>query len=167
MHHSRAIIVSTAVSLAMSGATSVSAATNTVVATSSATIYTPITLTALLNMDFATIVANSTGGAIVLDPVTNISCATGMTCLGTGAPATLTITASDASAVVVTYPPSAALISPGLPMAAAIQFPGGSGTSVPLVGGSATIKFGATLNVNPNQTPGTYSGLFSVTVDYP
>lgn len=32
--------------------------------------------------------------------------------------------------------------------------------------GAASLSVGATLNVAPNQTPGTYSGTFSVTVNY-
>ena len=36
----------------------------------------------------------------------------------------------------------------------------------PLTGGSAVVDFGAILTVNPNQAPGTYSGVFSVNVNY-
>lgn len=43
---------------------------------------------------------------------------------------------------------------------------GGSGAIVHLAGGSAVVKFGARLHINPGQVPGNYSGDFMVTLQY-
>jgi Domain of unknown function (DUF4402) len=45
-----------------------------------------------------------------------------------------------------------------------VSSPPGTGTLSG--GGTQSIRIGATLIVGPNQTPGAYSGAFSVTVNY-
>jgi Mat/Ecp fimbriae major subunit len=132
-----------------------------------ARIYQPIHFAVLLELDFGTVVSDPTGGTIVLDPATNTrDCAGGsLVCTGSFSWSRLQLTGSDAT-VVVTYAPNFTLTGPGDPITAELDFPGGSGTSVALTGGSTTIELGAKLHVNPNQVPGPYSGLFSVDVNY-
>jgi Mat/Ecp fimbriae major subunit len=136
-------------------------------ATATAQVYRPIQFAVLLELDFGTIIANSAGGTIVLDPATaSRDCAGGsLTCVGSFSWSRLQLTGSDAN-VSVTYAPSFTLTGPGDPISAELDFPGGSGTVVALTGGSKTIELGARLHVNPSQIAGTYSGIFSVDVDY-
>jgi Domain of unknown function (DUF4402) len=136
-------------------------------ATSHATIYRPSTLASLLDLNFGSIVTGTAGGQISLDVASaSRTCAPGMACSGAFAFATLSITGSNAT-VQVTYVPNIQLTGPGAPMDVAINFPGGSGALVTLVSNAATIEFGATLTVNPNQAGGDYAGQFSVDVNYP
>jgi hypothetical protein len=129
-------------------------------------VYEDIQFSILLDMDFGTIVSNSTGGTVHLDPVNNDrSCPSTMTCTGAFAFSELQLTGSDAN-VSVTYDPSFNLTGPGAPILVEPEFPGGSGTVVPLTGGSAVFKFGAQVHINPNQQPGAYNGVFTVDVSY-
>jgi Domain of unknown function (DUF4402) len=146
---------------------STSAQANDITATTRGIIYRPTTLASLLDLDFGTIVASTTGGQVQLDaPGSTRNCDPALVCLGGYNFATLILTGSDAI-VQVTYAPTVQLLGPGAPMNVALQFPGGSGALVPIVSNIAIIKFGALLDVNPNQLDGTYSATFSVNVDYP
>ena len=149
------------------GLASAPAHAETAAASSLATVYRPSTLASLLDLNFGTIVANSTGGVVDLDVNSSSRlCQPGLACSGGYAFATLQLTGSNAI-VVVTYDPVIQLTGPGDPMNVLIQFPGGSGALVPITNNSTTIQFGALLTVNPSQLPGDYSGLFSVNVNYP
>jgi hypothetical protein len=136
-------------------------------ADANARLYRPIQFAVLLELEFGSIVSDPAGGTIVLDPVSGTrDCAGGtLICTGGFSWSRLQLTGSDAT-VVVTYDPSFTLTGPGAPISAEIDFPGGSGTSVLLTGGSKTIELGAKLHVNSNQAPGAYSGVFSVDVNY-
>jgi hypothetical protein len=59
------LLATTGLLLAGGGATS--AAAQSVTAASSAKIYTPTTLTSLLNMNFGSVVAGAAGGDVILD----------------------------------------------------------------------------------------------------
>jgi Mat/Ecp fimbriae major subunit len=133
----------------------------------SAKVYRPINFAVLLELDFGSIVAGPAGGTVTLNPASAIrDCAGGsLVCAGTFSWSKLQLTGSDAT-VVVTYSPDFTLTGPGAPILAELDFPGGSGTAVALSGGSTTIDIGAKLHVNANQVSGTYSGIFSVDVNY-
>jgi hypothetical protein len=117
--------------------------------------------------DFGTVVSNSTGGVVHLDTSDGSrDCAGGsLTCTGIFNFARLQLTGTDAN-VLVTYSPSLQLTGPGSPILVEPEFVGGQGAIVQLTGGSAAFEFGAKLHVNPGQTPGTYSGIFTVDVSY-
>lgn len=136
-------------------------------ADATARIYEEIRFAVLLELDFGSIVATPAGGTVTLDPTTNSrDCASGtLVCSGSFSWSRLSLTGSD-SIVEVTYAPSFTLTGPGAPISAELQFPGGSGTTVALTGGSTTIDIGARLHVNPDQVPGEYAGEFSVDVNY-
>ncbi len=136
-------------------------------ATASVEIYEKIQFAILLEMDFGTVVSNSTGGVVHLDTSDGSrDCAGGsLTCTGIFNFARLQLTGTDAN-VLVTYSPSLQLTGPGSPILVEPEFVGGQGAIVQLTGGSAAFEFGAKLHVNPGQTPGTYSGIFTVDVSY-
>lgn len=154
-----------ALATAAMGATTAHAETAS--AASKAKLYRPINFAVVLELDFGSIVSGPAGGTVVLDPATGTrDCAGGtLVCTGSFSWSRLSLTGSDAN-VRVTYAPTFTLVGPGAPIAAELDFPGGSGAVVSLSGGSRTIDIGAKLHIAPNQVPGNYTGLFSVNVDY-
>ena len=130
-------------------------------------VYEQIQFAILLEMDFGTVVSNAVGGVVHLDTSDGSrDCARGsLTCTGVFNFARLQLSGSDAN-VRVTYAPSLQLNGPGSPILVEPEFVGGQGAVVQLTGGSAAFEFGAKLHVNPAQTPGTYSGVFTVDVSY-
>lgn len=66
----------------------------------------------------------------------------------------------------VNFDPSFQLTGPGQPIVAEPLFPGGPGAVVHLTGGFTVVNFGARIVVNPGQAPGSYSGDFSVYLEY-
>jgi Domain of unknown function (DUF4402) len=136
-------------------------------ASASLQVYEQIQFAILLEMDFGTVVSNPVGGVVHLDTSDGSrDCAGGsLTCTGTFNFARLQLSGSDAN-VRVTYDSSLQLSGPGAPITVEPEFVGGQGAVVQLTGGSAAFEFGAKLNVNPGQAPGTYSGIFTVDVSY-
>jgi Domain of unknown function (DUF4402) len=136
-------------------------------ASSRATIYRPMTLASLLDLNFGTVVTDGTGGVVNLDVGSaSRSCDPGLSCSNTFAFATLMLTGSNTT-VQVNYNPIVQLTGPGTPMDVNIQFPGGPGALVTITNNATNIAFGALLTVNPNQADGDYAGNFSVDVVYP
>lgn len=120
----------------------------------------------LLDMDFGKIAVAGVGGVVELDPqTTNRTCDPGIVCVGTYAVSRLEVSGSDAN-IQVTFDPTFELTGPGDPIVAEPVFPGGSGAIVHLAGGSAVVNFGARLHINNGQAPGTYTGTFSVNLEY-
>ncbi|MEH6790561.1 DUF4402 domain-containing protein [Parasphingorhabdus sp.] len=141
------------------------AAAETASADSKAQILRPIQFAVLLELDFGNIIANSSGGSVVLDPLSSSrNCGT-LVCTGAFSWSRLAITGSDAM-VDISYAPLFYLTGPGAPIGAQLTYPGGSGSQIEMTGGSAEVQFGAILHVNPDQVPGAYSGQFAVDVNY-
>lgn len=120
----------------------------------------------LLDMDFGQIAVGGAGGTVELNPYTSgRTCDPGIVCVGTYGVSELQVSGSDAD-IQVTFDPTFELTGPGDPIVAEPQFPGGSGSIVHLTGGSAVVKFGARLHINPMQMPGSYTGTFAVNLQY-
>ncbi len=132
---------------------------------SAAEVYDPIQFAVLLELNFGSIVANSTGGDIVLDPADGTRDCGALICAGTFSWSKLALTGSDAT-VEMTYAPLFYLTGPGDPIGAELTYPGGSGSTVDIVGGSAEVEFGSILHINPDQVQGEYQGQFEVDVFY-
>lgn len=162
----RRLVVSVSIGAASTLAAPAQAA-DTESANAALTIYEQIQFAILLEMDFGTVVSNTAGGVVHLDTSDGSrDCAGGsLTCTGVFNFARLQLSGSDAN-VRVTYAPSLQLNGPGAPILVEPEFVGGQGAVVQLTGGSAAFEFGAKLHVNPAQTPGTYSGVFTVDVSY-
>jgi hypothetical protein len=132
----------------------------------SAKVNQPITLASLLDMHFGHIVANATGGNVTLATATGTRiCSPGLICTGAYGFAKLIVSGSNGS-VQVTHDPVYHLTGPGQDMDVTLDFPGGSGAILTLVTNYLEVDFGANIAVNPNQTPGDYSGLITVNVNY-
>ena len=125
-----------------------------------------IQVAVLLDMDFGKIVVNGLGGVVVIDPnAGSRTCDPTLICVGSFGTSELQLTGSDAS-VQVNFDPTFQLTGPGAPITAEPNFPGGPGAVVTISGGTKVVKFGAKLTINPGQTPGIYTGQFSVNLEY-
>ncbi len=135
-------------------------------ATSQAQVLEEIQFAVLLDMDFGKIAVGGAAGTVDLDPnAGSRTCDPTVVCVGTFAMSRLQLSGSDAS-VMVNFDPTFLLTGPGQPIVAEPQFPGGPGAVINMTGGAAVVNFGARLHINANQAPGSYSGQFSVNLEY-
>ena len=156
--------------VAMAGGTALSLAApahaETANGTSTVSVYRPITLASLLDMHFGHIVASASGGNVTLATATGTRlCDGALVCSGSYGFAKLIVSGTN-GVVQVTYDPVYHLTGPGQDMPVTLDFPGGSGSLLTIASNTLEVDFGATVYVNPNQTPGDYSGLISINDDY-
>jgi hypothetical protein len=139
-------------------------------ANATATIITPIGITNSTPLAFGNVAANPTlTGTVVITPA-GVRTATGGATLpavtGTFGVATFTVTGEGTSTYAITLPASATLTGTPSGTMTVDNFastPSGTGT---LAAGTQNITVGGTLNVGAAQAAGSYTGTFSVTVNY-
>lgn len=131
---------------------------------------TPISLSKSSDLSFGSLALTSpAGGSVIIAPATGVRTVTGglyPSASGGGAAATFTVTGAAGSTFLIMLPASLPLTGPGTAMTVDTF---GSSLPSPAIlgpGGTLNLQVGATLQVNPNQAPGTYTGTFSVTVAY-
>ncbi len=130
------------------------------------TLLAPISISVGANMDFGTMVPTGIpGGTVTVTPAGAISSVNVDLFGGFPAAAAFDVTGASGQAYFITLPSSATLTSGGDTMNVD-TFNHDAGASPSLVGGSDTFNVGATLHVGPTQAAGTYSGTFTVTVNY-
>lgn len=137
-------------------------------ATASAQVLEEIQFAVLLDMNFGRIAVRNpaVGGEVVIDPSsTSRTCDPSLVCTGSWAVSRLELSGSEAY-VQVNFDPTFQLTGPGQPIDAEPLFPGGPGAVVHLTGGFTVVNFGARIVINPGQTPGDYSGDFTVHLEY-
>ena len=127
-----------------------------------------ISLSNTASLGFGEAFIGSTLGTVVVTPAGARSATGGVTLGSSGSAggASFTVTGVPLLTYSITLPSSATLAAGGstITVNSFTSSPSGSG-SLPL-GGSQVLRVGATLRVGANQTPGSYSGTFSVTVAY-
>ncbi len=129
-------------------------------------IFAPISISAGGDMDFGTMVPTGTAGTVTVTPAGARSSVDVDLFGGFPAAASFDVTGEKDSNYSITFPSSATLTSGGNTMTID-TFIDDAGASPQLSGsGSDTFNVGATLNVGATQASGTYSGTFSVTVNY-
>ncbi len=131
-----------------------------------ATLLAPISISSSGDMDFGDMITTGTAGTVTVTPAGVRTCSPEVDCFG-GFPsaAAFDVTGEGASTYSITLPSSATLTSGGDTMTID-TFNHDAGGTPTLSGGSDTFNVGATLNVGATQAGGTYSGTFSVTVNY-
>ena len=129
------------------------------------TIAAPISISSSGDMDFGTMVTTGTAGTVTVTPAGARTCSAEVDCLGGFPAAAFDVTGEAANTYSITLPSSATLTSGGDTMTID-TFTDDAGATPTLSGGSDTFNVGATLNVGATQASGTYSGTFSVTVNY-
>ena len=139
-------------------------------ATGSATVITPISITKTADMNFGNIAVGSTLGNVVLAPDGTRSKLGGVTLpavTGTVTAAQFTVNGLGTSTFSITLPSTYTITSGSNTMNidTFTSTPSGSGA---LVGGTQTIKVGATLDIAASQAAGTYTNAtgFPVIVNY-
>jgi hypothetical protein len=133
---------------------------------------TPQTISGVANLSFGSFLAGS-GGAVVISPTAGGRSRTGGVLLvnqGAGAAAQFTVVGTANATYSITLPDNNAVtLSDGnghaMTVNSFVTSPGATGTLLG-GGGRQSVCIGATLIVGPNQTPGAYSGAFSVIVSY-
>ena len=182
-----ALVCAGAIALAPSGAhaqTAADPAANEAGATSEVAIIRPLSITKLRDLDFGSIIATPAGGTVVLTPKKTATCTAngvihvGSTCMaadfGGGGQSGRIVKVKTPSEITVTGPGAAMRIdaitletSPDLLYVNGR--PGGNGfVRYRIVSPTGVFRFrmGGTLNVNPNQVSGQYTGTFEVRIDY-
>ena len=131
-----------------------------------ATILAPISISSSGDMDFGTMVTTGTAGTVTVTPAGARS-STDVDLLG-GVPsaASFDVTGEGNANYSIAFSSPAMLSSGGDTMTVdTFNHDAGATPSLP-PGGSETFNVGATLHVGATQAAGTYSGTFSVTVNY-
>lgn len=149
--------------------------------TAEAVILRPLTLIKTADLDFGSLISGPTAGTVTVQAATGVRTTTGgVTPVGSGAQrATFQGAAAIGLLVVMNGSSSVTLTRVGggaAPMTASLNHIGGSGlatVSLPLIGsvtivaaGVQTFHSGGTLTVPANQPAGSYSGTFTMTVNY-
>ncbi|MEE8223375.1 MAG: DUF4402 domain-containing protein [Alphaproteobacteria bacterium] len=130
------------------------------------TIAAPISISAVGNLDFGTMVTTGTAGTVTVTPAGARS-SVNVDLLGGGSTAaSFDVTGGNNAAYFITLPSSATLSSGGDTMTVDTFTHDAGPTPTLSGGGSQTFNVGATLNVGATQAVGTYSGTFDVTVIY-
>ena len=154
----------------VAGITATANAQVTGTATGSATIITPIAITKTVDMNFGNIAVGASLGTVVLATDNTRTKSGGVTlpaAAGTVTAAQFTVTGLGTSTFSITLPTTYSIASGSNTMNidTFTSTPSGIGT---LVGGSLTIKVGATLDVAASQAAGSYTNAtgFPVVVNY-
>jgi|WetSurMetagenome_2_1015567.scaffolds.fasta_scaffold855647_1 hypothetical protein len=140
-------------------------------ANAGARIISPLSIAVVNNMHFGTIM-RGTASTILLTPAGARSVATGTATLSALAPvhsaASFTVTGEPLLTYAITLPTDGTVTITGPGPAMAINgFSSSPATTGALsAGGTETLTVGGTLSVAAGQTSGTYTGTFSVSVNY-
>ena len=118
-------------------------------------------------MNFATIIANPFGDNITLTPSGSISGQNSSIFTGTPQPAEFSVQGDSNASASISFGTGDTLSGPGSSMSL-INFTHDAGAS-PAFNNTGDLFFnvGATLTINAGQFGGSYSGFYTVTVDYP
>ena len=133
--------------------------------TASATVIVPMTISAGTALNFGTFAANSTGGTVVIT-TGGARSATGSVALSSTTPGvagSFNVTGNAASTLAITGPGVFNVTSGANTMAVSLS---GLATTGTLSGGTATILVPGTLTVGANQASGSYSGTYTMAVEY-
>jgi uncharacterized protein DUF4402 len=130
----------------------------------SATIAQGIVVTETVPMSFAAVAPPPLGGAIVLTTAGTLTSAAGFVFRGTPAPGTFNARGVPNHPTSVTFSTGSLVTGPG----PAMRLGAFTNNAAPTFDSTASMNFavGATLVINPNQTPGEYSGTYAVTVNF-
>lgn len=160
----RRMKVALAIGFVAGMAASASSFAATASGTASASVLQPIAITAGQSLEFGAFAGNS-AGTVVIDTAGARS-ATGGVLLannnGTYRQGQFSVTGTGNSTFAITYPSAFNITSGANSMSVTVAGPA-TGT---LSSGSATINVGGTVTVGANQAAGSYTGTYTMTVEY-
>lgn len=139
-----------------------------------AKIIAPIAINKNIDLYFGSIIKGTAVSTVQITPGGVRSILVGDAALSAVAPAAtaarFTITGEGGLAYTITLPPAAVTINSGVPTMTVDNFAGDVGPIATFPAGAGTqtqiLNVGAVLNVGANQASGTYTGTFSVSVNY-
>ena len=133
-----------------------------------ATIVTPIAIAETQGMNFGSIGPDTAASTVVLDTAGGVTSGTAQLVPGSGAAAGIFAVTGEATyTYAITLPASATLTSGANTMTVDTwSTTTGSGTATLDGTGNDTVNVGATLHVGGGQAAGTYTGTYTITVDY-
>ena len=138
-------------------------AANSVDATASVEIAAPISITEDTQLSFGNIGPSASAGTVTITNAGARSVTGGVSELGGAfAAAEFTVTGASGANFNASIPTSASLTGPGDAMS--VSLTNDAGTSIS--GGSVSFNVGGTLSVGANQAAGSYSGTYTITVNY-
>jgi hypothetical protein len=132
----------------------------------SATILPAITVTENTQINFGKVAVDSSAQCVVISAAGAVTCPSQYTCTGSPTAGAFTATGQASTAVTLSFSTGDTLTGPGTAMGLG-SFTNNAGGS-PSIGAGGTLAFavGASLAVGANQTPGSYTGTYTVTVNY-
>jgi len=137
--------------------------------TASVTIIQPIGITNTANMNFANLDAKS-GGSVILGPDNTRISQGGVELVdgNTVSAATFEVTGQAGYTYSITLPNSDHVLTNGTDDIIIRDFTSSLKNEGSLADGSQTLRVGASIDINPNQTPGNYTspGGFNISVNY-
>lgn len=137
----------------------------------SAIVLTPIVVSGTVDLNFGSI-TESSAGTIVVPPVAAASVTGGVTSLSTPVVGVIQIAAATGAAITLSMDATAYTVSDGLANTMSVNNfnlvtdAGGTSETITLAASPETRPLGATLNVSAGQTPGTYTGNYTVNANY-
>lgn len=141
----------------------------TISANSSVTIVKPMALTKTADLVFGSLAPTKKAGTVTMSPAgIRTSKDVILSPTATGHAATFNLTGIANAIFSIILPHSTTLTGPGASMKVS-AFTSTPSQRRPVTfnrNGTATLAIGAKLAVGANQTPGTYTGIFSITVNY-
>jgi hypothetical protein len=142
-------------------------------ATATVDVLAPLTLTQDTGMDFGDVAAaTGSSSTVVLGTTDNAVAAGGAFATGPAFSADFSVTGDDANTYQITLPSTASLTSGGNPPMTVTLFTDSKGgtSAVPVTsttsGGNDNFSVGATLTLGDGQPSGTYTGNYTISVDY-
>ena len=135
-------------------------------ATSAANIQGAIAISETTGLDFATVIADSSGDVVTLTTGGGISSTGSSTFSGSPTNALFAVTGDASTAVTISFSSSDTLTGPGTAMGLGNFQHDAGGSPAFTAGGTLALNVGADLTVNASQTAGAYSGTYTLTIDY-
>ncbi len=125
-----------------------------------------ITVAKSADLNFGRVLPATSASTVVVAENGGRTCGANLRCFGATTAAGFTVTGTAGETVSVTIAnPRVTLTNGSAGQTMVVTIATGT-TSLVLIGGTGTFRVGGTLNVGANQAPGTYSGQFTVSVNY-
>lgn len=140
---------------------------DTAISGAGATVITPITIVTTANLLFGSVEPTNVAGTVTVSPgggrsSTNVV----LSSMALGSPASFYLSGNPGFGFSIVLPSSVTLTGPGASMQLSQFTSTPSSTGSLNASGNTTINVGGTLAIGANQAAGTYSGNFSITVNY-
>ena len=130
-----------------------------------ATIIIPIAIANTTDLAFGSVVSSGSADTVVVSPAGARTCGGTLTCTNSVTAGAFDVTGGTGETYTISLPASTTVISGGdnMTVDTFVSTPTPTGT---LTGGAETLLVGATLQVAASQPNGSYTGTYSVTVNY-